>query len=167
MKRRSFLAKSTLGTFGAVIGASSLYAKPSQWFPEKKIITISYNVYQSKGYPETDDTKFILEDMRPQMADRFALELALYKPHIITFQEAPDEGEVEKVAKLMSMNYAYFNGGFPGAVLSKFEIMSFENCPLRSIKEPGDLFSRHWGKAILRSKRRGNSVVQHSYASQQ
>lgn len=117
MKRRTFFANATLGAFGTLLGSSNVFSKANQWFPNKKIITITYNVYQFKGYPETDDTKFILKDARPQMAERMALELALYNPHIITFQEAPEESEVKKVADKLGMNYVYFQGGFPGAIL--------------------------------------------------
>lgn len=126
-------------------------ADKQQWYPNKKIITISYNVYEFKGYPETDDTKPVLGAMKPQMPERMALELALYKPDIITFQEAPAEVEVEKVAKLLDMNYVFFPGGFPGAVLTKFDIVASQNCPLATLKSPGDLFSRHWGVATLKS----------------
>ena len=148
MKRRSFLKQSTIGFAAASIYPATSFA---QWFPEKKITTISYNVYQFKGYPETDDTKPVLAAMKSQMAERMALELALYNPHIISFQEAPSEEEVCKVAKLLDMNYVFFPGGFPGAVLTKFDIVSSQNCPLVSIKSPGDLFSRHWGVATLKS----------------
>jgi len=152
MKRRTFLHNAVAATSGAFLTTPLLSSRPAQWFPDKKIITISYNVYQFKGYPETDDTKFMLEDIRPQMADRMALELALYKPHIVTFQEAPAEEEVKKVAERMEMNYVYFDGGFPGVVLTKFDIVSSENCPLSSMDSPGELFSRHWGKAVLKSE---------------
>ena len=91
MKRRTFLQNFVAATSGAFLPTPLLSSRPVQWFPDKKIITISYNVYQFKGYPETDDTKFMLKDMRPQMPDRMALELSLYKPHIVTFQEAPAE----------------------------------------------------------------------------
>jgi endonuclease/exonuclease/phosphatase family metal-dependent hydrolase len=148
MKRRSFLKHSTFGFAAASIYPATSFA---QWFPEKKITTISYNVYQFKGYPETDDTKPVLAAIKSQMAERMALELALYNPHIITFQEAPAEEEVRKVAKLLDMNYVFFPGGFPGAVLTKFDIVSSQNCPLASMKSPGDLFSRHWGAATLKS----------------
>jgi endonuclease/exonuclease/phosphatase family metal-dependent hydrolase len=152
MRRRNFLTNTSLGTIGTLLSSSSAFSSAKQWFPEKKIITISYNVYQFKGYPETDDTKFILADAHDQMAERIALELALYKPHIITFQEAPSEEEVKKVADKLSMSYVYFDGGFPGAVLTKFDIVSSQNCPLISMTKPGDLFSRHWGTATLQSK---------------
>ncbi len=151
MERRTFIRNSVLGVAGSAITPNISFAEKYQWFPKKKVITISYNVYQFKGYPETDDTKFMLRDIRPQMPDRMALELELYQPHIVTFQEAPKEQEVKKVAESLGMNYAYFPGGYPGALLTKFEIKSSENCPLESLKDRGELFSRHWGKAILKS----------------
>ena len=149
MKRRSFFKTTSLGVVATSLNPMSGFA---QWFPEKKIVTITYNVFQFKGYPETDDTQFILKDMKVQMADRMALELALYAPHIIAFQEAPEEEEVQRVAEKLGMNYVYFQGGFPGAVLTKFEIISTQNCPLVSMNQPGDLFSRHWGKVILKTQ---------------
>jgi len=149
MKRRSFFKTTSLGVVATSLNPMSGFA---QWFPEKKIVTITYNVFQFKGYPKTDDTQFILKDMKVQMADRMALELALYAPHIITFQEAPEEEEVQRVAEKLGMNYVYFQGGFPGAVLTKFEIISTQNCPLVSMNQPGDLFSRHWGKVILKTQ---------------
>ena len=151
MKRRTFIENAVLGVAGTAFVPGISFAEKSQWFPKKNIVTISYNVYQFKGYPETDDTKFILKDMHIQMAERMALELALYNPHIITFQEAPDESEVKKVADRLGMNYVYFQGGFPGAILTKFDIISSQNCPLVSMKDPEDLFSRHWGMATLKS----------------
>ena len=151
MKRRTFIENAVLGVAGTAFVPGISFAEKSQWFPKKNIVTISYNVYQFDGYPVTDDTKPFLKDRRQQMSDRMALELELYKPHIITFQEAPEEQEVKKVAEKLGMNYAYFPGGYPGALLSKFEIVSSQNCPLISMKSPGDLFSRHWGKATLKS----------------
>ncbi len=58
MQRRTFLRNSTLGTAGVLLNSHNLFAG-KQWFPDKKIITISYNVYNFDGYPKTDDTKFI------------------------------------------------------------------------------------------------------------
>lgn len=148
MTRRSLLHKLSLGLMGASMVPHYV---AGQWFPKKKIITISYNVYQFKGYPKTGDTQFILKDMEEQMPGRIALELALYKPNIITFQEAPEENKVKKVADMLGMNYVYFDGGFPGALLTKFDILASQNCPLVSVSSKGDLFSRHWGKATLQA----------------
>ncbi len=135
-----------------VLTASGLSAKNLQWFPKKKITTITYNVYAFQGYPKVDDTRFILDKAHEQMAERLALELSLYRPDIVTFQEAPAESEVKKVADKLEMQYIYFPGGFPGALLTTFDIVSAQNCPLIQKTEPGDLFSRHWGKALLKSK---------------
>ncbi len=85
------------------------------------------------------------------MPKRIAMELELYKPDIITFQEAPEEQKVKEVADLLGMSYVYFPGGYPGALLTKFEIKSSQNCPLISLPDRGELFSRHWGKATLQS----------------
>ena len=152
MNRRKFLYNTALGITGASILPGIAAGEKKQWFPEKKIVTISYNVFQFKGYPETDDTKPVLQAMNSQMEERMALELALYNPHIITFQEAPEEMKVKKVAEKLGMNYVYFPGGFPGAVLTKFNILSSQNCPLVTMTQPGKLFSRHWGKATLQSE---------------
>ena len=152
MKRRSFIKRSALITTNLALATDSWAARNWQWFPEKKITTITYNVYAFQGYPKTDDTQFILKDAQPQMPERIALELALYRPDIITFQEAPAEEEVRKVAEKLKMHYTYFPGGFPGALLTKFEIVATQNCPLVQRSEAGDLFSRHWGKALLKSK---------------
>ena len=150
MQRRKFFSNSILGTAGALFYPHISFAG-KQWFPKKNIISISYNVYQFKAYPEIDDTKFLLKDIRPQLPERMAMELELYKPNIITFQEAPEERKVKEVADMLGMNYVYFPGGYPGALLTKFKIQSSINCPLASLKSPDDLFSRHWGKAILKS----------------
>lgn len=119
-----------------------------------KWTTITYNVYAYAGYPKVDDTVPVLEAARSQMPERIALELALYRPDIVTLQEAPPEPEVARTAEKLGMRYAYFKGGrFPGAVLTRFEIVSAQNCPLVAGGEPGPLFSRHWGKALLRAGR--------------
>lgn len=152
MKRRDFIEKGLLATANLAVATGSLKAHPWQWFPEKKITTITYNVYAFQGYPKTDDTQFILTDVHEQMPERIAMELALYRPDIITFQEAPPESEVRKAAEKLEMHYTYFPGGFPGALLTRFEILSAQNCPLVQKSEPGDLFSRHWGKALLKSE---------------
>ncbi len=152
MKRRHFLEKSLLATSHIALSTGTLSIKPKQWFPEKKITTITYNVYAFQGYPKTDDTQFVLKEVQGQMPERIALELALFHPDIVTFQEAPAEEEVKKVAEKLDMQYTYFPGGFPGALLTKFEIANAQNCPLVQKSEPGDLFSRHWGKATLKTE---------------
>ncbi len=50
----------------------------------------------------------------------------------------------------MGRRYVYFPGGYPGAVISKHEIVESENCPLVQGPRPPELFTRHWGRAELK-----------------
>jgi endonuclease/exonuclease/phosphatase family metal-dependent hydrolase len=50
------------------------------------------------------------------------------------------------------MNYVFFHGGTgnPGALLTRWPVIEYQNCPLRNYKErPDELFTRHWGRALL------------------
>lgn len=118
--------------------------------PEPSFRTISYNVLALRGYPERPENKSRLISARPQMTQRLALELALYEPDLITFQESPSEKTVAQIADLMDMNHVWFPGGFPGTVLSKHKISNSVNCPMaNNASRPKDLFTRHWGRAVL------------------
>jgi len=84
-----------------------------------------------------------------------ALELALYEPDIITFQESPAESVVAEIAGELGMNYTYFAGGFPGALITRFEIAESTNKPLAPTADANDvkgLFTRHWGRADLKTE---------------
>ena len=112
--------------------------------------TITYNVLKCHGYAETPEARPFLKALASQVPTRLALELGLYKPDIITFQEAPPEPVVAEIAKQLGMKYAFFQGGWNGALFSKFEIEAPQNCPLASWDtRPKDLFTRHWGRAVL------------------
>ena len=119
--------------------------------PGRPLRTITYNILACKGYPVTETTKAYLERAKSQIATRLALELALYEPDIISFQESPAKELVAEIARQMGMNHTYFPGGFPGAIVTRFEIVKPENCPLEQGERPKDLFTRHWGRAVLRS----------------
>jgi endonuclease/exonuclease/phosphatase family metal-dependent hydrolase len=148
MNRRAFLH---LG--GAAIGA----ALGRTWAADGATITpatwrsITYNILAAKGYPETDTNRDRLRSTRPQMVERLALELGLYNPDLITFQESPPEPIVAAIAKAMGRNHTYFPGGFPGAVISRWKILESNNCPLIDGPRPEDLFTRHWGRAVLQA----------------
>ncbi len=117
--------------------------------------TITYNVLACRGYPSTDDNKAVVRNARKQMPARIALELALHQPDIVTFQESPAESVVADIANRLGMNHTYFRGGFPGAVISRFKIMETTNKPLAPGTSPDDvkkLFTRHWGRAILKTE---------------
>jgi len=114
--------------------------------------SITYNVLRCRGYAVAPEAKPFLKAAAGQVPMRLALELALYAPDIVSFQEAPPEPVVKSIAQQLGMNYAFFPGGWPGAVLSKFEIAELQNCPLQSWRErPQALFTRHWGRALVRA----------------
>lgn len=113
--------------------------------------TITYNILACHGYPVTPANQQYLERARTQMPTRLALELALYQPDIVSFQESPAKHVVADIARQLGMQHAYFPGGFPGSLLTRFEILKAENCPLAQGERPPDLFTRHWGRAVLRA----------------
>ena len=86
-----------------------------------------------------------------QFAARLACELALYSPDIVTLSESPSERTTQRVAELLQMHHVRFPGGghWPGTLLSRFPILDSSDVPLNKPR-PNDLFTRHWGRAVLR-----------------
>lgn len=172
--RKAFLKQSSLSflglsllplgafTQGVTNSRASYNEDANHHNDEKKLRTISYNIFNGcigykgingKELPagENSDLVKTARDMG-QISTRIMQELALYKPNIINFSEGPSEEVVAKMAKILNLNYAYFPGGFPGAILTTYEIISSENRPFqnKSSNNPKELFTRHWGKAKLR-----------------
>ncbi|MGI6457557.1 MAG: endonuclease/exonuclease/phosphatase family protein [bacterium] len=125
--------------------------------------TITYNVLQCSGFPKDGARKRMGDLQEQQMPRRFALELELYHPDIITFQEAPEERVVREIADLLKMHYVFFPSGlrWPGALLTRWNIVRSQNCPIREGHRPEDLFTRHWGMAVVHDPE-GNEYVIHS-----
>ena len=96
------------------------------------------------------------------MAKRMAMELALCEPDIINFSESPSEERVKEIAKLLGMNYVRFPSGgkWPGALLSRFQIVGSENVPLDG-ERPKELFTRHWGRGTIKLSS-GEPIIVHS-----
>ena len=157
MDRRSFVLLSSMVAAGG-LKPEVRAASPSQSEPRPGLRTITYNVLVFHGFKKTDDNKHVLAQARSQMARRIALELALHQPDIVTFQESPSEKKVAEVATLLDMNYAYFRGGFPGTIMTRHEILESTNCPLVEGTRPKDLFTRHWGRAVIQ-REEGELVV--------
>ena len=152
--RRQFLA-TTGGTAlaSALLPARTAFAIASR--PSTTALrTITYNILACRGFKVTDENRAILSKARKQIPARIALELALYEPDIITFQESPRESVVADIADRLGMNHTYFPRGFPGAVISRFEISESSNKPLAPSVSTDDvkgLFTRHWGRAVLKT----------------
>lgn len=155
MKRRTWMQTAMLGGAGFLL-------KPA--FAETGgLRTITYNVLQCSGWPKSV-SKERLGEFASQLPQRYAMEFALYRPDIITFQEGPAESVVKEIAKLMKMNYVFFPSGehWPGALMTRFEIVSSQNCPVLSGERPEKLFTRHWGKARLRNPETNEDYIVHS-----
>ena len=123
--------------------------------------TITFNVLACNGYPKRKTNEERRSRVRSQMATRFALELGLYQPDIVSFQEAPPKDTVARIAEQMGMEFVFFPGGwegnddwpggFPGAIMTCLPIIESENCPLARGRSQQDLFTRHWGRAVLQT----------------
>lgn len=150
IQRREFLATGGSFTLAAATGTNLLQDLGSSSAPPS-LRTISYNILACAGFNGKQGDRQARARMRSQIPARIALELALHKPDIVTFQESPREKMVADIAQRMGMHYAYFRGSFPGSVLSRFPIVSSTNCPLAEGERPPKLFTRHWGKAVLRT----------------
>jgi endonuclease/exonuclease/phosphatase family metal-dependent hydrolase len=148
LNRRTFFLAST-GLLGSTLLHSRLGAADTPGATGSGLRTITYNILAAKGYPETETNRELLRRARPQMVQRLAHELALYDPDVITFQESPAEEVVAAIARALGYRHTYFPGGFPGAVLTRFKIVESRNCPLVEGERPPDLFTRHWGRAVL------------------
>ena len=130
------------------------------------IRAISYNVMYFHGYPAEriamqgfsiyGSSQDIVQRVRNQIPIRIALELALYAPDIISLQEARGEDKVAELAEYLGMNYAYFprsqRANFPGAIITKYEILESQSRPVIDDACPPDLFTRHWGRVLIQTE---------------
>jgi endonuclease/exonuclease/phosphatase family metal-dependent hydrolase len=130
--------------------------------PKAQLRVIAYNVFKCTGWPNNRPLAQMAAK-KGQMSERLALELALYEPDIINFSESPEESLVKEIADRLGMKYVYFPSGqnWPGALLTRFEIVSSNNCPVVGGERPKELFTRHWGMAEIRTPN-GRSIIVHS-----
>ncbi len=151
MDRRNFLQITSTGAIALVAAPGARGNVLTESHSETKALrTITYNILAARGFPERPENRDRLRLARPQMPDRLAQELALYEADLITFQESPSETIVTQIAATLGMSHVYFPGGFPGTLLTKLPLLESTNCPLAGPAErPGDLFTRHWGRAVL------------------
>ena len=186
VSRKSFLKQSLFTALGLGLSGSSfangvvnLVAPNAETEDENKLRSISYNVFNgcigykginSHALPEGDISDLIKAARHlKQIPQRIMLELALYQPNIINFSEGPSEKVLAEMANMIGYNYAFFPGGldgkgkFPGGVLTNYEIVSSENRPFVNKEKNNlkELFTRHWGKATLRTPN-GKTIVVHS-----
>ncbi len=143
--RREFLGWSAAAVAGLVLPRRAGAA-------EAPLRTITYNVCRCHGWPERPGNRAELLALRPRLPEKVALQLRRYAPDIITLSEAPEEDAVALMAQALEMNYAFFSSteGFPGAILTRFELRSSEDRPYKGGERcPRELFTRHFGRALL------------------
>ncbi len=158
MDRRTFIKACGLGAVAlAGPGLQTIGAQPAR---QIDLRVITYNILQNTGFGVTPRSKPFLRAAAAQMPMRLAMELELYRPDVITFQEGPAEPVLQKIAAGLGFNCVHFPSGsevpgkklgWPGAVLSRFKILESTNCPVVGGSRPADLFTRHFGKARLQT----------------
>lgn len=175
--RRSFLKRSaaTLAGIGALGIGSAAACKPAGGlsgpgalpaaFPGDRaaaLRVIAYNIYKGTGWPKDGERTAKAYEMG-QLPARLARELALYEPDIINFSESPPEPVIKEISVHLNMDYVVFpsGGNWPGTLLSRLKILESANAPLAGGQRPDDLFTRHWGRAILELPG-GESLTVHS-----
>jgi endonuclease/exonuclease/phosphatase family metal-dependent hydrolase len=122
--------------------------------------TICYNIYMCRGWPQQEEvSKEIREIVTPEL---YASALGKYKPDVITFSEVPSDFIVQAIAKSLGMQAICFESPelCHGALLTRFEVLESRNCPLQCGERPEDLFTRHWGRAVLRTS--SEELIVHS-----
>ncbi|MFA7692452.1 MAG: endonuclease/exonuclease/phosphatase family protein [Candidatus Hydrogenedentales bacterium] len=154
MDRRLFLQLTGAGLLG--LSAKSLAAADTTAFT-----SIAYNVLAFIGFPETDENRSKLETDRDQLPEVTAKALAEFSPDLINLSEAPFEPLVERFARTLNMQYAYFSTGvkgsptypcgFPGAIVTRFDIVDSEDRPSAGAAHSSALFTRHLGRAELKT----------------
>src|SRR5699024_3469654 len=123
ISRTNFLKQSffSLIGFSPLVSAVTMYANDTGINKNKTkdnlLRTISYNILACKGWSANDNKLVERARKLEQIPMRLALELSLYEPNIISFQESPKEETVAEIADMLGMNYVYFPGGFPGSIL--------------------------------------------------
>jgi endonuclease/exonuclease/phosphatase family metal-dependent hydrolase len=144
--RRRFLGAVGLGL------ACKLTKGETATRPQEGLVSIAYNVMKCVGWPE-GFAKKKLGNVTEKTPELTARALAAYKPDLINFSEAPDEPIVRRIADRLGMRYAFFPSGefWPGAILTRFEIIEHRNCPITEGTRPKQLFTRHWGRATLKT----------------
>ncbi|MGC4004027.1 MAG: endonuclease/exonuclease/phosphatase family protein [Pirellulales bacterium] len=153
--RRTFLSQAAGAVLTAPWLASSVFAQPATNAKDAskptQLRVIAYNVYVCTGWPK--ERALAKKTVAAgQFPERFANELALYEPDLINFSESPKEDVVKRIAERLKMNYVMFPSGekWPGALLTKYDILESQAAPIPAELASKDLFTRHWGRAVVR-----------------
>jgi len=180
--RKEFMKMSLLSAIGLrfsnPVFALKKYHDKDSHQEGSRFRSISYNVFNGcigylgiNGKALTQNARSsilaLARDME-QIPRRMMLELDLYQPNLINFSESADEATVSKMAEYSNLAYAFFPGGkngkgnFPGTLFTDYKILKSQTRPFTDRQnDDEDLFTRHWGKALIESPD-GNVISVHS-----
>lgn len=148
-------------TFCAGLGATALVGTSKAEEKPMPLRVIAYNVFACAGWPKDRwRSQRVVES--GQMAERLGMELALYQPDLVNFSESPPERLALQVADRLRMNHLRFPsaGHWPGTILTGYGVLESQNVPMPGGRaRPDDLFTRHWGRAVLRLPEKETLVV--------
>jgi endonuclease/exonuclease/phosphatase family metal-dependent hydrolase len=159
LSRRDFLKAAAIGSVVGAGGCNLFGGVSAGKRGSARLRTVTYNVYACHGWTP-DEEKFKQRRQAAKskafmadMARRFADALRPFQSDIITFSESPPEWVVKEIADRLEMRHIFFQSGagYPGAVITRCEIVESVNCPIGGGERPKDLFTRHWGRAVLRT----------------
>lgn len=168
--RKEFMKMSLLSAIGLrfsnPVFALKKYHDKDSHQEGSRFRSISYNVFNGcigylgiNGKALTQNARSsilaLARDME-QIPRRMMLELDLYQPNLINFSESADEATVSKMAEYSNLAYAFFPGGkngkgnFPGTLFTDYKILKSQTRPFTDRQnDDEDLFTRHWGKALI------------------
>jgi len=159
ISRRGFLEAAAMGWVVSTAGCGTFKKILTGKGVAAGLRTITYNVYACYGWTPVEaifkQRRQAAKDknVMMEMAGRFADALRPFQSDVMTFTESPAEWVIEEIAKRLEMRRVFFPSGkdWPGALMTRLEIVESANCPIVGGQRPKDLFTRHWGRAVLRS----------------
>ncbi|AMV16343.1 endonuclease/exonuclease/phosphatase family protein [Planctomyces sp. SH-PL14] len=156
VRRSSWLVAALVVLAGAAIRPAAGDEKPGTFR------VVAYNVYECTGWPK-DRTQGHVATAKGQMPARFAQELELHEPDLINFSESPREEVVADIARRLKMNYVFLPSGgkWPGAILTRYQIVASRKATELAPTADKALFTRHWGMAELH-RPDGKRIIVHS-----
>lgn len=130
--------------------------------PPLKVLT--YNIhYWVPVTPKPEGKAAFRAAAAGDVVGLFVQALAPLELDILGLQEARDPDKVADLATRLGMQHVFFPGGWkskgwprgiPGAILVRGEILESADCPLVGHDaRPKDLFTRHFGRALVRTAR--------------
>src|SRR5690625_388389 len=168
LSRRHFIRSSALTLAGAgLMGQTGLIGQAAPFkmrsgrsADQKHLNVITYNILAGRGWPQDRELAVRARD-RDQFSNRIALELSLYDPDIIAFQESPAEEVIQQIAHHLEMDYAFLPsaGNWPGAILTHHEIISYDNVPIVIRSRPEILLTQQCSRAQIRLRHGHNLTV--------